>query len=195
MLRSAKAGVDWERLARDEDIRHITDWLKAAVGNDEAWLKHLDDRGRPKKLMKFSSMEDITKEANKAMLKAAQRFSAVKLVEGDEELYAELQDGFYVVRLLTPAALDRESAQMQHCIGNGGYDKALANPDNLYLSLRDKHGKAHATLEVNDGKLIQLQGKQNTVPVDKYLDVLVPFLKSICSGIYPRRVCSAMSST
>ncbi len=66
---------------------------------------------------------------------------------------------------------------MQHCIGNGAYDAELANPGNLYLSLRDKHGKPHATLEVNDEELVQLQGKQNTVPIQKYLDVLVPFLK------------------
>ncbi len=178
MLRSAKAGDDWEYLARDEDVRHITDWLKAAVVNDDPWLKNIDDRGRPKKLMKFSSIEDITKEANKAMLKAAQRLSNVKLVEGDEELYAELNDGFYLVRLLTPAALDRESAQMQHCIGDGAYDAELDKPGNIYLSLRDKHGKAHATLEVNHGQLIQLQGKQNTVPVDIYLEALIPFLKT-----------------
>ncbi len=178
MLRSAKAGKSWERLTRDEDIHHITDWLKAAVVNDEPWLNNLDDRGRPKKLMKFSSIEDITKEANKAMLKAAQRLSNVKLIDGDEELYAELQDGFYVVRLLTPAALDRESAQMQHCIGDGAYDADLAKPHCLYLSLRDKHGKPHATLEIKHGTLIQLQGKQNTIPTDKYLDILVPFLKT-----------------
>ncbi len=178
MLRSAKAGDDWERLARDEDVRHITDWLKAAIVNDEPWLKNVDDRGRPKKLMKFSSVDDIKKEANKAMLKAAQRLSAVKLVEGDEELYAELQDGFYMVRLLTPAALDRESAQMQHCIGDGAYDAELDEPGNLYLSLRDKHGKPHATLEVKNRRLIQLKGKQNTVPIQKYFDVLTPFLKS-----------------
>ncbi len=176
MLRSAKAGEDWESLARDEDVRHITDWLKAAVVNDEAWLNNLDERGRPKKLMKFSSVADITKEANKAMLKAAQRLSNVKLVEGDEELYAELQGGFYMVRLLTPASLDRESTHMQHCIGNGAYDAELGKRGNLYLSLRDSHGKAHATLEVNDGKLVQLQGKQNTIPVDKYLGFLIPFL-------------------
>ncbi len=177
MLRSAKAGEDWERLTRDEDIRHIVDWLKAAVFNDEPWLNNLDDRGRPKKLMKFSSIEDITKEANKAMLKAAQRLSAVRLVE-DEELFKELNDGYYLVRLLTPASLDRESAQMQHCIGNGAYDAALTKPGNLYLSLRDKHGKAHATLEVNDGELVQLQGKQNIVPAQKYLDILIPSLKT-----------------
>ncbi len=94
MLRSAKAGGEWEHLARDEDIRHITDWLKAAVVNDEAWLKNIDDRGRPKKLMKFSSIDDITKEANKAMLKAAQRLSTVKLIEEDEALYEELDNGF-----------------------------------------------------------------------------------------------------
>ncbi len=141
MLRTAKAGGDWREIARDEELRHIADWLKAAIVNENAWLKNVDEWGRPKKLLKFSSIEDIIKEADKAMLKATQRLGSVKLVEGDEELYAHLEDGSYLVRLKTPAALDRESAQMQHCIGNGSYDDELDKPDNLYLSLRDKHGK------------------------------------------------------
>ncbi len=111
------------------------------------------------------------------MVKAAQRFSNLKLIDGDEEIYAELADGFYLVRLLTPSALDRESAQMQHCIGLGAYDKELNVKGNLYLSLRDQQGKAHVTMEIKCNVIVQLQGKQNRVPLKKYLNLLIPFFK------------------
>ncbi len=177
MLRDGDAQGSLLHTTSSGQLRHIRDWLKAAIANDEAWLKNVDEFQRPKKLMKFSTIEGIVKEANKAMLKAAQRLSAVKIVAGDETLFAMLEDGYSVVRLMTPAALDRESAQMQHCIGNGAYDHKLDNPDNLYLSLRDRHGKPHATLEVKSGRLIELQGKQNEAPIEKYKSVLIPFLK------------------
>lgn len=159
-------------------LRHISDWLRAALANDEPWLKNVDDHGRPKKLLKFGSIDAIGREADKAMLKAAQKLCGVKLVDGDEELVEMLEDGYYVVRLLTPAALDRESSQMQHCIGNGGYDDCLKDRNNQYLSLRDPQGKAHATMEIIAGRLVQLQGKQNAAPIHKYLEVLIPYIRA-----------------
>lgn len=162
----------------DEQLRHIVDWLRAALANNEPWLKNLDGHGRPKKLLKFGSVDAIVREADKAMLKAAQRVKGVKLVDGDESLFEMLGDGYYVVRLLTPAALDRETSEMQHCIGNGGYDKHLIDGNHLYLSLRDQAGHPHVTIEVADGYITQLQGKQNAIPVDKYRRLLIPFIKS-----------------
>lgn len=44
--------------------------------------------------MKFGSIEQIVHEADKAMLKAAHQLSTVKLVDGDEELFALPEDGF-----------------------------------------------------------------------------------------------------
>lgn len=161
-----------------EVLRHIADWLRAALINDEPWLKNVDAQGRPKKLMKFGSIEAIIQEADKAMLKAAQKSRAVRIVDGDEEIVEMLDEGFHIVRLLTPAALDRESAEMQHCIGNGGYDNHLNDGRHLYLSLRDPHGKAHVTMEIEDGILIQLQGKQNAPPIRRYIDILVPYIRA-----------------
>lgn len=145
MLKAARGGQDWSGISRDDDIRHVADWLKAAVVNDAGWLRNVDEHGRPRKLLKFGTMESLLKEADKAMRIEAQKLRG-KLGDGDEVLYAELSDGLHLVRLLTPAALDRESGEMQHCIGNGGYDDLVEDGDHLFLSLRDRHGKAHATL-------------------------------------------------
>ena len=164
----------------DEDVLHIIDWLLAAVRNCEAWLSRKDDLGRPKKLMKFSTMKDIVKEADKAMLKANQKLLGVRIVEGDEQLEMTLDDGCYVVRLLTPAALDRESAQMQHCIGHGGYDRRLEDDEYRFWSLRDSFGKAHATVEAKRQshggtfKALQISGKQNRFPIENYALMLGP---------------------
>ena len=161
-------------------LRHIADWLRAALANEEPWLKNVDEQGRPKKLLKFGSNKAITQEADKAMLKAAQRLrsTSVKLIDRDEALVEMLEDGYYVVRLLTPAALDQESAEMQHCIGNGGYDEHLKTGRHEYFSLRDEAGRPHVTLEVKNGHVAQFQGKQNAFPIDKYRDLLIPFMKT-----------------
>ena len=168
-----------------ERLRHIADWLRAAIANDEPWLKNVDEHGRPKKLMKFGSIDAIVREADKAMLKAAQKLRGVKLVDGDEELVETLQDGYYVVRLLTPTALDRESAEMQHCIGNGAYDDSLNDGRRAYLSLRDPQGKAHVTMEVSDRSIVQLQGKQNTRPIRRYIDILIPYIRASGLAVGP----------
>ena len=162
----------------DGTLYHIADWLRAALINNEPWLKKVDAHGRPKKLMKFGSVDAIVQEADKAMLKAAQKLRDVRLISGDEELIEMLDDGYYVVRLLTPAALDRESAEMQHCIGNGGYDEDLKDPEVAFYSLRDSSGNAHATIEILSGHLCQFQGKQNKTPVEKYQKLVIGFLQS-----------------
>jgi hypothetical protein len=161
----------------DNAGRHVADWLAAAIANREPWLANVDYLGRPKKLLKFPTLEAITQEADKAMLRYAQQNRDVKLREGDEELVMEMEGGFYVVRLMTSEALDRESGEMQHCIGNGAYDARLHDPGLLYLSLRDGSGKAHATVEVLDGCVLQLQGKQNRQPNREYLEALAPLFR------------------
>jgi hypothetical protein len=168
------------------DVMHVTDWLSAAVINEAPWLANTDDEGRPKKLLKFSSFEQIRREADKAMLIEARKAGVIDIAEGDEELVMTLADGYYVVHLLTPTALDRESGQMQHCIGAGGYDKALANGSAEFFSLRDAAGNAHATMEVSaEGRdIVQLQGKQNKLPEERYVRLLLPMMKEMRLGLH-----------
>ena len=164
------------------NIPHIADWLRAAVVNGDAWLKRVDEKNRPKKLMKFGSLDQIIAEADKAMLKAAQKGWDIQLDENQEKRIKTLSDGYSLVELLSPEALDRESAYMQHCIGNGGYDFKVGEDDFRYISLRDSSNKPHATMELarvdyGEWEIVQFQGKQNQPPVQKYCDVLVPYIK------------------
>lgn len=165
-----RLSLSWEQTNM---IRHVADWLKVSVAEQASWLTRVDAHHRPLKLMKFGSLEAAVKEADKATLKAAQKARHIKLAEGAEELVAELAEGYYLVRLLTSQALDAESSAMQHCIGNGAYDASLDHDDVAFYSLRDPSGKPHATLEVKDGWLEQCQGKQNRMPDDKYVGLLL----------------------
>lgn len=172
-----------------EAIAHIADWLAAALVNDEAWLRDLDEQGRPKKLVKLGSLERVTKEVDKAMLLAAQKGAANLYADeqGHEQTEMVFDGGYRMVRLLTPEALDKESAMMGHCIGSGGYDARVKGGTRAYYSLRDPRGKSHATLEVKCGweelacgrrdALLQCQGKGNWPPVAKYVPFIQSFVK------------------
>jgi hypothetical protein len=183
VLENASAGGAFPMSFIDaKQAAHITDWLSASVLADETWLKATDTNGRPKKLMKFGSVDAIVAEADKAMAKFSQKNRAIVLRDGAEELYAELGDGYHVVRLLTPEALDRESGEMQHCIGQGAYDHKVNTDHYDYLSLRDKFGKAHATIEVDlrfsRGPIVlQCYGKQNEPPAKDYALMLASMFK------------------
>lgn len=101
-----------------QSIIHLRDWLKASLVNDAPWLRKLDGKGRPKKLMKCRDLDALVREADKDMRKQNAAIARKPLAKGEEVLEFECADGWSIVRLLTPAALDRESAIMQHCIGN-----------------------------------------------------------------------------
>jgi hypothetical protein len=157
-------------------VGHIADWLKAAVANKAPWLSKLDEKGRPKKLLKFGTLEAIAAGADKAMRRHNQNARRSELAVDAEIAYMELADGYRLVRLMSTEALDAESLEMQHCIGHGGYDDKLADPSVVFLSLRDATNKAHATLEIENGIIRQLSGKQNAYPDPKYLRLLHPLL-------------------
>lgn len=72
------------------------------------------------------------------------------------------QDGYRMVQILTPKGLDRESMACHHCIGRGGYDRALTSGEMRVYSLRDAENMPHATMAVNaQSNIIQLKGHQN----------------------------------
>jgi hypothetical protein len=122
--------------------------------------------------VKIGSLGQAEAEADKAMRRFAFKAAAAPYVEGEgEESVMTFDDGGRIVRLLTPVALDRESAMMGHCVGQGAYDAAVRDRSRIIYSLRDREGKAHVTFEVQaDGnELLQCKGKQNAPPVEKYM--------------------------
>jgi hypothetical protein len=159
-------------------IRHIVDWMRAAIASNAPWLTNLDDKGRPKKLLKYPSVAAMIAEVDRDMVREAGRNGELSAAEGTDP-YMDLGDGWWLVRLLTAEALDYESSIMQHCIGNGGYDGQLADPDTLFLSLRDPAGKSHVTIALSDGSVDEISGKQNATPIPRYVKRLEPFFRSV----------------
>jgi hypothetical protein len=174
-------GGKWQETAEENEamIGHICDWLVSSVLRAEHWLTRVDDKQRPLKLMKMNSLEQISKEADKAMLKASNGGRTVELDPSAETLVMEFPKGYRLVRLMSPQALDVESAFMQHCIGHGSYDTRVVDGTGEYYSLRDRSNRPHATLELtmsDEGRYLeQLRGKQNVAPLRRYLAMMSAF--------------------
>ncbi|MCZ7861723.1 PcfJ domain-containing protein [Agrobacterium salinitolerans] len=182
-----REGLHWRHKAETHrlDVMHVRDWLRTAVTENADWLARVDEHGRPKKLMKFGTFREMTAEADKAMRIAIQKLGKIEIDPAHERLHMALSDGYAMVEMLSPEALDRESSLMQHCIGNGGYDTDMMGDGYLLLSLRDPFGKPHATLRVDRGQasVIEVQGKQNQPPADRYMAYIKEFLRNAKLGL------------
>ncbi|SRR6266487_518099 len=165
----------------DGQVRHIADWIKAAMVNNEAWLEDIDDKGRPKILVQTGTMEQAINKANKAMAANRQKAGAINIGEDGINLRGEMEldNGFRIVRLFTPGALDLESQMLGHCIGDGAYDAKVKGSQCAYYSLRDKNEKSHATFEINTATmgLLQCKGKQDVPPIGKYMSYARQFIE------------------
>ncbi|MBY3151068.1 hypothetical protein HFO56_01415 [Rhizobium laguerreae] len=181
-MRSWEKTGEWTTIfyQSTRQIHHVVDWLTSAVLDGDAWLRRVDPDGRPLKLTKMHSMEQLVSEADKAFAKKMQKVGKAAALPGDERLHMALAGDFSVVRMLTPEALDRESSVMQHCVGLGSYDRHLDDDRRGLFSLRDALNRPHATIEVDmeSKALLQLRGKQNELPIAKYLRLLAPFIEA-----------------
>lgn len=153
------------------DVQHVADWIKAAMVNNEPWLRHVDDRGKPFKL-NIGSLEEALSKADKAM----GRMQPIVEGDGDTAKVMDFGDDMSIVHLLSPKALDYETSKMSHCIGRGAYDAKLNDDGYAYFSLR-RGSNPHATLEVSKGVLTQCKGKRNKPPVGKYMPFIKAFLE------------------
>lgn len=169
--KTLRRGEDWAASTEPQKIAHVADWLAASLATQAEWLLNVDEDGRPKKLMKFGTMAAIYQEADKAMRRANDQVRSAMPASDGERIVAELSGGLTLVEMLTETALDLESAVMQHCLGNGGYDERLRSGEYAYLSIRDDKGSPHVTFEILKRRRVicQSRGKQNAVPTDKYL--------------------------
>ncbi len=197
----------------DDDLRqkveHIKDWIQASIQREAPWLSHVDQQGRPLKLLKIATLEQALKEAEKDGRQQRQKHKSVidinsafltELNEGDISIVMVFEDGYKIVQILNKIGAARESYLMQHCLADGGYDDVLGvsgdygsdsnqsyNPHDIVIySLRDPENQPHVTMEVNkESKLIyQCKGKQNRTPVEKYLPYISDFIKRRKLGLY-----------
>lgn len=105
------------------------------------------------------------------------RLSDMKLVEDDQEFYAELEDGHYIVRLLTPEALRREKLRMKYRAVDNIEVANIQKERFSFLSIRDRRGRPHTTLVIKDKRLLSIRGRKGKAPLKEHLDRLIEFIK------------------
>lgn len=164
----------------DAAILHVRDWIAAALSSGAAWTKE----EKPARLLHFRTVEDAKKAADKAMREENARLqrefaNAASSRKSGIRTVMTLKNGYRIVQLLTPEALDHESVKMGHCIGHGAYDDALMKKTHAYYSLRDAANNPHATMEVEtkNNRLLQCKGKQNIPPVAAYFPSIHAFIQ------------------
>lgn len=178
LKKDARRGNDWTQQYKPESVDHIVEWLAMACTEDAHWLGSMTPDGKPKKLLKFSTVQDVVREADEFFRKRTA--SAPKVDEkdsDDEKTVFKLDGGYRIVRMLSTTALDREGSLMGHCVGSGGYDTALKTEREMFFSLRDPRNKPHVTMQVRiaDKVVLQARGKQNQYPVTRYAKMIAAF--------------------
>lgn len=94
----------------------------------------------------------------------------------------DFHDGYKIVQLLTPAALDRESALCDHCVGKGGYDEHLIKGGVRIFSLRDDKNHPYATIEVRQKRVKQVKGHDNGPVAEDVRQHIMKFI--LAAGLY-----------
>ncbi|TPK91479.1 PcfJ domain-containing protein [Mesorhizobium sp. B2-4-17] len=186
-----KPSEGWsDPMPRIEQLSHIVDWLRADLYEGAPWLGNLDQHSRPKKLMKCGTYDDLVREADRAMDRRNGGI-AKALGPDDEEFVSGLGDGYKLVRMLTPEALDLESRRMHHCIGHGSYDGRLRAGWGRYLSVRDSKKRPVVTIELRQEanarwSISQIQGRHNGRPARLVMEALRPY--TIAQGWRDREI-------
>lgn len=103
------------------------------------------------------------------------------------------EHGFHWVKLVSTLQFEREGKLMKHCVGNGTYfNRWRQTREAEYYSLRDRHNKPHATMEVlfdgshpivRKGLVNQCKGNSNHKPAGEYQRYIRRFIDDMKWGI------------
>ena len=96
------------------------------------------------------------------------------------------QENLLLVKLKSAAALDYETAKMDHCVGKGSYDKQVSNGQTEIYSLRsmepDGEWLPHGTIEFKDSKIAQIKGYQNKKIEEPYISAIRKSILHLCQN-------------
>ena len=153
------------------DVDELRDYLLTRSPND------IKNMGVPDAIAKSKQWH--------ARMEAARRdpskFSPKQLFEGTKEMLPTAGDMKWV-DVRTPDALSLEGNIMGHCVGGSNYCNAVAKETTKIVSLRDKKGVPHVTIEIqkdqngNFSRIAQIKGTGNNSP-EKYFTQVDDFLK------------------
>jgi hypothetical protein len=148
-----------------DDLRHVRDWLYVVGREVPRWVHDVDEFARPRKFLKPGSIPELRRFADREWSRMRRpEMPTRELTDEDVREVMDLGDGYTLVQLLSPEALDAETAALRHCVGHGWYDSKLAMRGTAIYSIRDEHGVARATIEVSGRLVIQIRGYLNEWP-------------------------------
>ncbi len=103
-----------------------------------------------------------------------------------EVVLAFPQENLLLVKLKSAAALDYETAKMDHCVGKGSYDKQVASGQTEIYSLRsiepDGEWLPHGTIEFKEGKIAQIKGYQDKKIERPYVSAIRRSILHLCQN-------------
>jgi len=166
---------EWMKKPGVMDFTDTGNWPKLDHIID--YFNSLSDREREKIVKKpYDQVEKEVAAWDEKLAKA--EISETNLKE-DTDYEVIGKDGDYTwVKLSSKAAYECEGSSMGHCVG--GYDPD--DEDNTIISLWDKKGEPHVTIEISGRKdgyqeIRQIKGKQNAAPAEKYKDITAKFVR------------------
>lgn len=186
----------WHRFNDKKNIRlagrvyDVVIWLDSAIENDMDWIRNVDSKGRPKKLLQISTwdqLNDVMRKDERHIKKKKQTAAKQKLLHGDLtkgfEKIMTFDNGYYIIRLKSEEALDIEGAYLEHCIGDGDYDYCLGGNVTEFYSLRDSQNLPCLSMCVEKEpykRLSQVSGHRNSYPKSKF----IPYIATFCDSAF-----------
>lgn len=179
-----------EELVTPAETGIVMDWLNTLPETDPRMLDRL-----PK--VTWAQAVQHTLNYHRRLTKRTIR------IAGDDGAVDSLPtvDGHRWLHLVTPAALDRESGAMGHCVGDGGYDYEAWPEDQAgnhirpsdpmdavtgIWSLRNADGRSILTAEIGIGYIEQCKRRFNDEPVPAdvpHLAVLIAHLSAVLPNL------------
>jgi len=188
MKQRQKEGAKMYRFNPSHDLTtklaHIVDWVRAMNDTVTGKGKASDQQStaRAKKAIKGLNNTSITQaiELSKQWVTDMNsgKDNSYKRAEDETGLVPVMVHGEYKWYKLTDQdCLDREGKVMGHCVAS--YGGNVMSGRSVIYSLRDNNNFAHATVEVENGKLEQVKGKSDRPPVEKYQRATVALLNTL----------------
>lgn len=153
------------RMLTDVDIENMVHWL---------------ENYRDKSILMQFSVDKVYNSTKKWMHKLEESGRDVIEQKGDVKILLEMQNGMYLVELTSESAYKYEGHQMGHCVAS------YFGKDSKIYSIRDKFNKPHCTVELNEGKINQIKGKNNRFVISEYVPYVLESLRFLNINIETR---------
>ena len=136
-------------------------------------LDFLNSNDSPRRIKRLG-LEDAIRLSNEWTEQLNKKYKSFSQIESKSEtlLYKSYSNRFFWVKLVSKNSYEREGSLMGHCVGS------YSEKHSVIYSLRDANNMPHATIEVCEGSITQIKGKQNKEVVEKYHSYILDFIKT-----------------